>query len=225
MFIVWNIYVILCLLRASRWTKKMSRDLSIGHLQETSRVFNHSLDLAISTVVSSRIIQRKLVHSPVSPSMRKLLVSDSGKHPISFDSPKLIPAELNYEIYNKELLVIVWALKHWRAFLLYLSSSFEVLTDHSSLQYFMSSKVLTRCQALWAAFLSEFHFSITYHPGCLATLLDALSCWDDVYLERGEDFVSKNTMKFQQLIKQDEVQPSRYFPVKAESFSNLITST
>ncbi|MBW0476315.1 hypothetical protein O181_016030 [Austropuccinia psidii MF-1] len=65
-------------------------------------------------------------------------VSDSGKHPIAFDSHKRIPAELNYEINDKELLGIVWALKRWRAFLLSLSSPFEVLTDHSPLQYFMS---------------------------------------------------------------------------------------
>ncbi|MBW0473959.1 hypothetical protein O181_013674 [Austropuccinia psidii MF-1] len=31
-------------------------------------------------------------------------VNDSGKHPISFDSHKLLPAELTYEIYDKELL-------------------------------------------------------------------------------------------------------------------------
>ncbi|MBW0540464.1 hypothetical protein O181_080179 [Austropuccinia psidii MF-1] len=31
-------------------------------------------------------------------------------------------------------------------------------------------------------------------------------------------------MSFQQVIKQDEVQPSRYFAVKVESFSNLIDS-
>ncbi|MBW0505713.1 hypothetical protein O181_045428 [Austropuccinia psidii MF-1] len=31
-------------------------------------------------------------------------------------------------------------------------------------------------------------------------------------------------MNFQQLIKKDEVQPSRYFAVKVESFSNLIDS-
>ncbi|MBW0465697.1 hypothetical protein O181_005412 [Austropuccinia psidii MF-1] len=43
-------------------------------------------------------------------------VSDSGKHPIAFDSRNLIPAELNYEIHEKELLGIVWALKCWRAF-------------------------------------------------------------------------------------------------------------
>ncbi|MBW0540199.1 hypothetical protein O181_079914 [Austropuccinia psidii MF-1] len=151
-------------------------------------------------------------------------VSDSGKHPIPFDSRKPIPAELNYEINDKELLGIVWALKCWRDFLLSLSSPFEVLTDNSSLQYFMSSKVLTHRQPHWAEFLSEFHFSITYHPGCLATLPDALSRWDNVYPERGEDFISKNTMNFQQLIKQDELQPSKYFAVKVESFSNLIDS-
>ncbi|MBW0588660.1 hypothetical protein O181_128375 [Austropuccinia psidii MF-1] len=127
-------------------------------------------------------------------------------------------------MHDKELLGIVWALKRWRAFLLSLSSPFEVLTNHSSLQYFMSSKVLTRHQARWAEFLSEFHFSITYRTGHLATLPDALSRWDDVYPERGEDFISKNPMNFQQLIKQDEVQPSRYFAVKVESFSNLIDS-
>ncbi|MBW0587075.1 hypothetical protein O181_126790 [Austropuccinia psidii MF-1] len=88
----------------------------------------------------------------------------------------------------------------------------------------MSSKVLTRRQASRAKFLSEFHFSITYHPGHLATLPDALSRWDDVYPERGEDFISKNPMSFQQLIKQAEVQPSRYFAVKVDSFSNLIDS-
>ncbi|MBW0465127.1 hypothetical protein O181_004842 [Austropuccinia psidii MF-1] len=82
----------------------------------------------------------------------------------------------------------------------------------------MSSKVLTHCQARWA----EFHFSITYHPGRLATLLDVLSHWDNIYPERREDFISKNPMNFQQLIKQDEVQPSRGFAVKVECFSNLI---
>ncbi|MBW0544277.1 hypothetical protein O181_083992 [Austropuccinia psidii MF-1] len=131
-------------------------------------------------------------------------VSDSGKNLIVFNSCKLIPAELNYAINKKELLGIVWA------FLLSLSSPFEVLTNHSSLQYFMSSKVLTRRQAR----CPEFHFTITYCPGGLATLPDALSCQESVYPERGEDFISKNTMNSQQLIKQDEVQPSRYFAVK-----------
>ncbi|MBW0489948.1 hypothetical protein O181_029663 [Austropuccinia psidii MF-1] len=37
--------------------------------------------------------------------------NDSGKNPIAFDNCKLLPAELNQEIHDKELLGIVWALK------------------------------------------------------------------------------------------------------------------
>ncbi|MBW0511452.1 hypothetical protein O181_051167 [Austropuccinia psidii MF-1] len=107
-------------------------------------------------------------------------VNDSGKHPIEFDRRKLLPAGLNYEIHDKELLGIVWALKCWRGFLLSLSNPFEVFTEQSSLQYFISSKVFTPCQAHWAEFLSEFHFTITYRPGRLATVPDALSCRDNM---------------------------------------------
>ncbi|MBW0547953.1 hypothetical protein O181_087668 [Austropuccinia psidii MF-1] len=148
-------------------------------------------------------------------------VNDSGKHPIAFDSCKLLPAELNYEIHDKELLGTVWALKRWGAFLS-LSNLFEVLTDHSSLQYFMSSKFLTCRQARWVKFVSEFHFTITYHPGRLATLPDALSCRDEVYPERGVDFISNNPQNFNQVIKQDGIQESIFFSIKVEIFSDLV---
>ncbi|MBW0559874.1 hypothetical protein O181_099589 [Austropuccinia psidii MF-1] len=148
-------------------------------------------------------------------------VNDSGKHPIAFDSCKLLPADLNYEVHEKELLGIVWALKRWRAFLLSLSNPFEVLINHSSLQYFMSSKFLTCLQARWAEFLSEFHFSITYRPGRLATLKDALSHWDNVYPERGVDFISKNPQNLHQVLKQNEIKESRFFSIRAYVFSDL----
>ncbi|MBW0557637.1 hypothetical protein O181_097352 [Austropuccinia psidii MF-1] len=122
---------------------------------------------------------------------------------------------MEYEVHDKELLGIVWALKHWRAFLLSLSPPFEVLTNHSS-------NFLTCHQAHWAEFLSQFHFSIAYRLGCLPTPLEALSHRDNIYLERGEDFMKKNPMSFQELIKQDEFQPSRFFEFKVECFSNLI---
>ncbi|MBW0486722.1 hypothetical protein O181_026437 [Austropuccinia psidii MF-1] len=48
---------------ALRWTKQKSSKLSTGVLQETSRIFNDSLVLQSSTAISSRIIQRLLVHS------------------------------------------------------------------------------------------------------------------------------------------------------------------
>ncbi|MBW0531280.1 hypothetical protein O181_070995 [Austropuccinia psidii MF-1] len=176
------------------------------------------------SVLSLLSLEKSLLAS----SMRKLLgavlsqANDSGKHCISFNSQKLLPAELNYEIHDKELLGIVWALKHWRAFLLSLSDSFEVLRDHSSLQYCMFFKVLTCPQAHWAEFLSEFHFSITYCPGRLATLPDALSCWDNIYPERGVDFISKNPQNIHQVLKQNEIKESRFFSIKFEVLSDLV---
>ncbi|MBW0573645.1 hypothetical protein O181_113360, partial [Austropuccinia psidii MF-1] len=157
----------LFLLKASRWTKQKSSRFSFGHLQETSKLFNLSLALPTYTTDSLRIVQRRSVHSavssrkiPVSPSMRKLSVSFTNARRLSpllqsyptsillyqpFRKP--IPTELKYEINDKELLGIVWALKHWRAFRLSLSSPVEVLTDPSSLQYFMSTKVLPSRQS------------------------------------------------------------------------------
>ena len=38
-------------------------------------------------------------------------------HPVAYYSKKLIPPELNYDIYNKKLLAIVAVLKKWRVFL------------------------------------------------------------------------------------------------------------
>ncbi|MBW0490085.1 hypothetical protein O181_029800 [Austropuccinia psidii MF-1] len=44
------------------------------------------------------------------------------------------------------------------------------------------------------------------------------------FTQRGEDSIRKNLMNFQQLVKKDEVQTSKYFAVKVESFSNSIDS-
>ncbi|MBW0560982.1 hypothetical protein O181_100697 [Austropuccinia psidii MF-1] len=86
----------------------------------------------------------------------------------------------------------------------------------------MSSKVLTCHKARWAEFLSEFHFNITYRPGRLATLPDAFSRRENVYPERGVEFISKNPQNFYQVLKQDGIQESRFFSIKVEVFSDLV---
>ncbi|MBW0476009.1 hypothetical protein O181_015724 [Austropuccinia psidii MF-1] len=86
----------------------------------------------------------------------------------------------------------------------------------------MSFKVLNFCQARWAEFLSEFNFSITYLPGRLATLPDALSPQDNVYPERGVDFISRNPQSFHQILKQNEIKESRIFSIRVAVFSDLV---
>ena len=51
-------------------------------------------------------------------------------------------AELNYDIYNKELLGIVTALKKWRAFLYSTIELFRVIIDHKNLVRFLTIKEL-----------------------------------------------------------------------------------
>ncbi|MBW0532850.1 hypothetical protein O181_072565 [Austropuccinia psidii MF-1] len=168
-----------------------------------------------------QILKEAFTSAPIlshfNPSLPTIVETDASDYSLG-----ALLSQLNYEKHDKELLGIVWALKCWRAFLHSLSISLEVLTDHSSLQYFMSSKVLACHQAVWAEFLCEFHFTITYFPGRLATFPDALSHWENVYPERGVDFISKNAQNSHQVIKQDGIQDSRFFSIKVEIFSDLV---
>ena len=54
----------------------------------------------------------------------------------------MTPAELNYNIYNKELLGIVTVLKEWRAFLYGIIELFRVIIDYKNLVGFLTIKEL-----------------------------------------------------------------------------------
>jgi len=41
---------------------------------------------------------------------------DNRLHPVAFHSRKFQPAEINYDVHDKELLAIVDAFKHWRRY-------------------------------------------------------------------------------------------------------------
>ena len=85
--------------------------------------------------------------------------------PVAYFSKKMTPAECNYMIYDKELLAIIKSFETWRPELASVNEPVKVLTDHRTLEHFMTTKQLNRRQARWAEFLSEFNFKITYRPG------------------------------------------------------------
>ena len=76
-----------------------------------------------------------------------------------------MPAEQNYNIHDKELLAIVDAFKHWRHYLEGARHRILIKCDHKNLEYFMTSKVLSRRQARWAETLSQFDFIIEHLDG------------------------------------------------------------
>jgi hypothetical protein len=79
-------------------------------------------------------------------------------HPIAFLSRTMSPAEKNYEIYNKELLAIMEALKSWRHYLLDAKQQFEIWTDHENLKYFRELHKLNGRQARWYLCLQDYDF-------------------------------------------------------------------
>ena len=63
-------------------------------------------------------------------------------HPVAFLSRKFTPAELNYQIHDKELMAIVAACEEWRHYLEGARFPITVYTDHKNLVYFITTKAL-----------------------------------------------------------------------------------
>jgi hypothetical protein len=68
---------------------------------------------------------------------------DGHWHPVAFRSASMQPAERVYEIYNKEMLAIISALRDWRHFLKGLPEPFVIVTDHSNLEFWKRKPVLS----------------------------------------------------------------------------------
>jgi len=106
-------------------------------------------------------------------------------HPVAFHSRKFQPAEINYEIHDKELLAIVDAFKHWRCNCEGATHQIQVFSDHQNLEYFTTTKVLNRRQAGWAQELAGVDFRIYYRPGTQNGKPDALSRRSEYRPEKG----------------------------------------
>jgi hypothetical protein len=85
-------------------------------------------------------------------------------HSVTFFSKNLVSAKCNYEIYDKELLIIIRCFEQWKLELILteLDVSVKVLIDHKNLEYFMITKQLNQRQNRWAQFLVDFNFVIIY---------------------------------------------------------------
>ncbi|KAL5485545.1 hypothetical protein ACEPAI_8188 [Sanghuangporus weigelae] len=114
-----------------------------------------------------------------------LLQKQDGKWKvIAYRSSTFLDTEQNYEIYDKEMLTIVQALKEWQQYLQGANAPFEVWTDHANLMYFRSPQKLNRRQAHWRLDLAEFNFLLVHKPRKTLGKADLLSCRTDY--DKGE---------------------------------------
>ena len=93
-----------------------------------------------------------------------ITLSDGKIHPIAFYSWTLTTSELNYNTHNKELLAIYESFQTWWHYLKGSTTPIDVVTDHKSLKYFSTTKILSRRQACWSELLSQFNLAIHFHP-------------------------------------------------------------
>ena len=100
---------------------------------------------------------------------------DSSNRPIAYMSRKMTPAECNYGPRDWELLAVVHSIKVWRRYLEGLSEPFTVYTDHQTLQYFQTSRLLSRRLTRWSQAVNHHKYYVVYRPGKQNTQCDALS--------------------------------------------------
>ena len=103
-------------------------------------------------------------------------------HSMIFYSKNMILTKCNYEIYDKELLIIIHCLKHWHLKLKCINISIKIFINHLNLKYFMFIKKLIRWQAKWAEKLSKYNFKIIYQSRKQNLKADALIRMSDVKL-------------------------------------------
>jgi hypothetical protein len=101
-------------------------------------------------------------------------IDENGKEfVIIFASRLLKGAELNYSVSEKEMLAVIWAIKLFRCYIY--GTEFEIITDHSALQYLISIKDVNGRLARWAMYLQSYQFKIIHRAGKNHSNADALS--------------------------------------------------
>jgi len=100
-------------------------------------------------------------------------VLHQGAGPLAFFSKPFAVRHLKVAAYERELIGLVQAVRHWRPYLW--GHRFVVRTDHFALKYMLDQRLSTVPQHQWISKLFGFDFSVEYRPGRLNTVADALS--------------------------------------------------
>ncbi len=100
-------------------------------------------------------------------------------HSVAFYNKNMSSAECNYEIYDKKLLIIIWAFEHWWLELKLTDISIKMFIDHQALISLMKDKKLSWWQMRWVQKLADFNFKIMYRFDKQNIKIDALTRWAD----------------------------------------------
>jgi len=100
-----------------------------------------------------------------------ILQQEAG--PIAFFSRSFAARHLKLAAYERELIGLAQAVRHWRPYLW--GRHFLIRTDHYSLKFLSDQRLSTVPQHQWISKLFGFDFVVEYRPGRLNTMADVLS--------------------------------------------------
>lgn len=98
---------------------------------------------------------------------------DGIEHPIAFSSRTLSPRETKSDTTEKEVLSVIWNVKHFRPYLY--GRKFLIRTDHKPLKWLKELKEPNAKLTRWRLALEEYDFDIEYLQGKENKVADALS--------------------------------------------------
>ncbi|KMQ85927.1 pol polyprotein [Lasius niger] len=113
--------------------------------------------------------------------------SNEISQPLSFFSKKLTPAQTRYSAYDRELLAIYAAIKHFRFMIE--GRNFHIITDYKPLVYAFKKKAdqMSSRQTRQLLFISEFSTDIRHITGTENIVADALSRIDTIVMPTSID--------------------------------------
>ena len=98
---------------------------------------------------------------------------DGNEQVVAYGSRALTKAERKYCATRRELLALVWGVRHFRPYLY--GRKFIVRTDHNSLRWLHNFRDPEGQVARWLEILSEYSFDVVHRPGLQHSNADALS--------------------------------------------------
>ena len=96
-----------------------------------------------------------------------------GAGPLAYFSRPFAARHLKLAAYERELIGLVQAVRHWRPYLW--GRTFLMCTDHYSLKFLLDQRLLTVPQHQWISKLFGYNFKVEYRLGRVNVAADALS--------------------------------------------------